>query len=318
MTSNSPLVSIGLPVFNGERHVGQAIESMLAQDVDHLELIISDNGSTDATEHICREFAGQDQRIRYVRSATNRGAAWNYNRVFELAQGEYFKWAAHDDVCHPSFLSVCIAGLVEHPGASLCYANTVRIDDGGQELRRERSQVVASDARAQDRVRALLLNPTPCFEVFGVMRRVQLADTGLIGAYAGSDTVLLVELALQGPFVMVDDYLFFNREHEARSIRRYRDARQRNAWFDPTLRDVPAAPRWRLVREYAAAVTRAGLLRQAPLHTLTTLTRWAAGNRRRLVGEVARLAWTTVARAINGNRGTLDEESRTAVGGAAQ
>lgn len=304
-TSPTPLVSIGLPVFNGEQYVRHAIASMLAQDVVDLELIISDNGSTDATERICREIAERDPRVRYVRSTTNRGAAWNYNRVFELARGTYFKWAAHDDVCHPSFVSSCIERLSEFADASLCYSNTARIDDVGNEFRRDEPTSVACELTAQERIRSLLMNPTPCFEVFGVMRREQLADTGLIGPYTGSDTVLLVELALRGRFVRVDDYMFFNREHEDRSIRRFRDARLRNAWFDPARRGALAAPRWRLLREYTHVILRSDLGRQAPLHALTTLARWALRNRHRLAreaGSVVRTAMIVRAGAGRGER----------------
>src|SRR3546814_4612052 len=104
-----------MPVYNGERYVASAIESLLAQDFEDFELIISDNGSTDRTEEICREFASRDPRIRYVREEENQGASWNFNRVFELARGEYFRWACHDDACEPTHLSRCVELLDESP-----------------------------------------------------------------------------------------------------------------------------------------------------------------------------------------------------------
>src|ERR1700737_2789384 len=92
-----PRVSIGLPVYNGERYLRFAIDSLLEQDYINFELIISDNASTDATQAICQEFADKDPRVRYYRNQTNLGASGNYDRVFELARGDLFKWAAHDD-----------------------------------------------------------------------------------------------------------------------------------------------------------------------------------------------------------------------------
>src|SRR5215813_5507947 len=88
--SNRPLVSIGLPVYNEERFLRETIESLLAQDFQDFELIISDNASSDGTEKICREFVVLDRRVRYERSEANRGAFVNFDRVFELASGKYF------------------------------------------------------------------------------------------------------------------------------------------------------------------------------------------------------------------------------------
>ena len=110
-----PSVSIGLPVYNGEPFVERAINAVLAQTYSDFELVISDNGSTDRTEEICREFAGRDARVKYVRAERNQGAIWNFNRVFELSQGEYFKWAAADDVFLPTFLEKCAQVLDDNP-----------------------------------------------------------------------------------------------------------------------------------------------------------------------------------------------------------
>ena len=86
----SPLVSIGLPVFNGEKSLAQALDALLDQDYSNLEIIISDNGSTDRTSEICEEFLKKDTRIKYYRSSENLGSNWNFNRVFELSSGKYF------------------------------------------------------------------------------------------------------------------------------------------------------------------------------------------------------------------------------------
>jgi glycosyltransferase involved in cell wall biosynthesis len=107
--SQAPTVSIGLPVYNGARYVREAIDSILSQEGVDLELIIGDNGSTDATPRICREVAAGDRRVRYLRSEENRGASWNYNRLVEEARrAEYFKWAPHDDVIGPGYLKGCV------------------------------------------------------------------------------------------------------------------------------------------------------------------------------------------------------------------
>jgi glycosyltransferase involved in cell wall biosynthesis len=92
-----PKVSIGMPVFNGEKFIREALDSLLAQTFTDFELIISDNASTDATETICREYEVRDERVRYVRQVENLGAAANFQFVLDEGRGEYFMWAAHDD-----------------------------------------------------------------------------------------------------------------------------------------------------------------------------------------------------------------------------
>ena len=106
-----PLVSIGLPVFNGEPYLTQAIQSILNQTYRNFELIIYDNDSSDRTAEICREFAARDARIRYFRNATNLGAARNFNLTVERASGEYFKWVAADDWIAPEFLAMSVKAL---------------------------------------------------------------------------------------------------------------------------------------------------------------------------------------------------------------
>ena len=110
-----PLVSIGLPVYNAERHLAKALDSLLAQDYESFELIVSDNASTDSTQEICTSYAKRDSRLRYHRAEHNMGAIWNFNRVFELATGEYFMWAAHDDLRDPRYVSACLAAMQSHP-----------------------------------------------------------------------------------------------------------------------------------------------------------------------------------------------------------
>src|SRR5690348_17890875 len=86
-------VAIGMPVWNGEKFVSEAIESILGQTYGDFELVISDNASTDATAEICRGYAKQDTRIRYFRQTKNIGAGPNHHEVFRLSAGRYFKWA---------------------------------------------------------------------------------------------------------------------------------------------------------------------------------------------------------------------------------
>jgi glycosyltransferase involved in cell wall biosynthesis len=128
----SVTVSIGMPVFNGADYIRDALEALLAQSYSDFEIIISDNASTDKTEAICREFALRDGRVRYVRNPENIGAAGNYNNVVKLARGEFFKWASHDDLCHPRFLEACVNGFKCAPDdVVLVYPRAEFIDPNG-------------------------------------------------------------------------------------------------------------------------------------------------------------------------------------------
>ncbi|HQH27844.1 MAG TPA: glycosyltransferase family 2 protein, partial [Oligoflexia bacterium] len=115
MPENQALVSIGLPVYNGEKFLRRALNSLTGQDYGNIELIISDNDSTDSTAQICGEFLAHDRRIRYYRCETNIGMAANFVRVLNLARGDYFMWAACDDWWDKRFVSCLLQALMEHP-----------------------------------------------------------------------------------------------------------------------------------------------------------------------------------------------------------
>jgi hypothetical protein len=106
--SNAHRVSIGLPVYDGERYLRAALDGLLSQTVADFELIIADNASTDGTEVICGEYAEADPHIRYLRNPTNVGSLRNFNLAFGDARGAYLKWAAHDDLVEPEFPARCL------------------------------------------------------------------------------------------------------------------------------------------------------------------------------------------------------------------
>ena len=110
-----PMLTVGMPVYNADRFLAKALDSVLGQSFADFELLISDNASTDRTEAICREYAGRDRRIRYFRNERNMGAGWNFRRVYSMANGKYYKQAAHDDFCEPAFFETCIDALQREP-----------------------------------------------------------------------------------------------------------------------------------------------------------------------------------------------------------
>lgn len=232
MHAMKPKVTIGLPIYNGERYVAVAIDSILGQSYENFELIISDNASTDRTEEICRGYAERNPRVRYYRQPMNLGAAANFNRSFELAEGsKYFKWAAHDDWIAPTYLQECVSQLENHPDAVVCQSLVEFVDPRGQPLQAFSPSIPNIDLPGRsDRFGAALKGLSVCAEIFGVIRTDVLATTALIGNHQGGDRTLLLELALCGRFLVVPQYLFFNRDHCERYSGRY-TPQEEVAWY---------------------------------------------------------------------------------------
>jgi glycosyltransferase involved in cell wall biosynthesis len=300
--SSPPRVTVGMPVFNGEPFLSEALESALAQTYSDFEIVVSDNASTDATEQICRSYAARDSRVRYFRSEVNRGAAWNHNRVFELARGEYFKWWSHDDLCAPEFLQECVAVLDADPGVVLSFPRAQIVDAERQPVTEYAVAAMTrvDSPRAHDRFQGVICPPHWCFQVYGVARAAYLRQTPLIGNYTGADRVLLAELALRGRFHEVPRTLFFNREHASRSIRKY-STYTAAVWYDPSLNGKITFPHWRLLAEYAKTVARSNVrgwerircyghlvsyCRRRPRRFATDLKRAAKALCRRAAGRV--------------------------------
>ncbi len=233
-------VSIGLPVYNGERFVAEAIESLLSQTFGDFELIISDNASDDHTGDICRQYRQKDRRIRYFLNDRNVGAAPNYNQTFRLARGEFFRWHAHDDLCAPTYLECCVEALDSRPAAALAQTRTVYIDENGDRVveRRHfgRDTFELASPYPHRRLRRLLAWPHAGNAPFGLIRRRALLCTKLIGSYPMSDEALLAELSLLGELIEVPEPLFLRRLHDAGSRHAGATNRDIALWFDAQYR----------------------------------------------------------------------------------
>jgi glycosyltransferase involved in cell wall biosynthesis len=210
MRQSEPLVSIGMPVYNGEPFIRQALDSLLAQDYEHFELIISDNASTDRTQEICLEYAACDRRIRYYRNSENLGALANFNRVLALAKGEYFMWAAHDDLWSPNYVSICARALSASPQAVLCTTSAYIMDALGNVIARYEEDIDSLDLTRVERLRKVIANIARNTSFYGLFRRAILERVAF-HAFYGSDHVFLAEASLYGDFVRVPQSLFYSR-----------------------------------------------------------------------------------------------------------
>jgi glycosyltransferase involved in cell wall biosynthesis len=210
-----PAVSIGMPVYNGEQTLEAAVQSILAQTFSDFELILSDNASTDGSLALAQRLARLESRIRVVANARNRGAFYNYRRVFLESRGRLFKWASCSDLCAPRHLERCVAALERHPDSALAYTRTLLFsDDPKNGIPYEESFQLQSES-PYARFRSVLDNIRLNNFYNGVFRRSALERVPLAGDYMSSDIVQLAELALVGKFIEVPEYDYFRRMDNA-------------------------------------------------------------------------------------------------------
>jgi len=268
-------VSIGMPVFNGENFISAALESIVGQSYENLQIVIGDNASTDATESICREFAERDGRISYFRHRENLGASANHDFVFFHSVGPLFKLAAHDDVLHLNLIEKCVDALVSRPGYVLAFPRTRHIDADGIEHEAVDDNVLGMDSPSPAlRMGRITCTPNWATPVFGVFRHDAVKTDTILGRYVGSDRTLLAELALAGPWHRVDEYLFYRREHDSTSTNAFRGEVNRIRWFDPSVSRGGRFPNWRRLAEFGKAVERSELSPSQRALAYTQLARW--------------------------------------------
>jgi glycosyltransferase involved in cell wall biosynthesis len=284
MTPAQPLVSVGVPVYNGERYLADALDSLLAQTFEDFEIIISDNASTDRTEQIARDYAAQDARVRYVRHSKNLGATGNFRRSFELSRGTYFRWAAADDLSAPQSLDRCVEVLDREPGVVLTYPKTKFIDENGRITAEYDDRLHIQCARASERFSQVVDRLRRCNAMYGLMRADVLKRTGSLGDFLAADEVFLAELSLYGTFWEIPEFLFYRRFHPAASTAM--DGAQLKVFYDPAAPQRIVLRQWRHLGEYLRAVERAPLGGAEKLRLRLYVARIAIGRRGVLAREL--------------------------------
>jgi len=212
MNTRVPRVSIGMAIYNEEKYLRQALDSLLAQDFADFELIISDNASEDATQAISLEYAARDPRVRYHRNETNVGATENFNRAFRLSSGEYFMWAGGHDIWAPTYLSRCLEVLESDAAVVLCNSATRLIGQDGEDLGVTVRQIDTRNCSVLRRSNLVLWQVTAVL-VYSLIRASALRQTHLYQRVLGPDYLLALELSLLGAFAVVPQPLFFMRDN---------------------------------------------------------------------------------------------------------
>ena len=252
------LLSVGMPAYNSELDIRYAIESILNQTFTSFELIISDNASTDNTQLICEEYASKDPRVKYIRNHENIGAAENYNAVFKLSKGKYFKWASSNDYCAPRFFEECIKILESNPSAVLAYPRT-RLFSKNIDNYFEYSDCLQTEYDdPKDRMLFVIDNIRLNNIMNGVIRSDALSKTYLHLPFFASDSCLMCELALYGKFLEESDYLFY-RQMDEESSTSMQDEAALVEHFQPNSTKPMRFQNWKIHIYYFSAVTKAGL-----------------------------------------------------------
>jgi glycosyltransferase involved in cell wall biosynthesis len=286
MVEKLPKVSIGMPIYNGERYLRQALDAIAGQTFADFELVISDNASTDATGDICREYARRDSRIQYYSNEENRGASWNYNRVFELSRGKYFRWAPADDVFGPESLQHCVAVLDAYPEVVLCYPQTILIDANGSTIRSYADNLDLPSPSPVDRFRQAHERIGLVNVQYGLIRSDSLRQTARMGNYPGADVILVLELTLYGRFHEIPKAMFYRRMHESASSS-IKTLGAVQEFYDPKTRGLLFLRSWTHQHQKLASILRAPISLGAKARLMAYVGRCTISMRHLLMEEVS-------------------------------
>jgi len=245
----------GLPVYNGERYLAAAIESHLAQTYGDFQLVISDNGSTDATADICNDYASRDGRIKVLRSNENRGILWNHRRVFEAVESprQYFRWAAADDVLEPDLFKTMVDVLEARPEVEAVVPDTKNIDSDDRPIGSMSRTLDLQSPDPFERARAVLTGGYQMVIAFGLFRASTLQRMRTKPDYLGWDFVFLWELALRTQIVQTSGAALLRRFHPG-ATSHVKTAREMRKWVEPNSSAGMSFPHWTWAYERARAL----------------------------------------------------------------
>lgn len=233
-SSPKPKVSIGVPVFNGEKYLAAALDSALSQTFSDIEIIISNNDSSDRTAEIADKYVAMDDRVSVIHQTENVGAARNYNAVFGASVGEYFAWLACDDIMAADYVRQCVRVLDRRPEVAACYSSPLGIDADGEEtgldFSTELGPMRLDDSRVHIRYHDQVIG-MPAATLFSVFRRSALEKTQLQRLHTGSDRTFVAEVTLYGHIGAVEPGLFFRRIHPDAYSEMHLDGPAARAYF---------------------------------------------------------------------------------------
>lgn len=206
---SQPLVSIGIPVKNGEPGIERALHNVLSQPYRHIEVIVSDNCSGDGTADVCSYIAAADNRVRLLRQPKPVSAAENFNHVLRQATGPYFMWAAHDDLRSENFVEALVARLEADRSAILAFGNMVLSYPNGATTEYRFNFETSGHSRIG---RLWKTSQIQCYHIYGVWRRDALLRVAFQHCPFWPDLPVMVGASCLGEFARVPETVFFRGE----------------------------------------------------------------------------------------------------------
>jgi glycosyltransferase involved in cell wall biosynthesis len=292
---SEPKVVIGLPVYNSQKYLGAAIESHLAQSFTDFDLVIADNGSTDATPAICADYASRDKRVKYSRSEENRGILWNHRRVMEAIKSpnQYFRWAAGDDIMEPGLLQAMVTVLDTRPEVEAVVPDTRNIDADGKIMGSMARSLDLQSPDASERAWQILTGGYQMVIAFGLFRTSTLRMMRTRPDYIGWDFVFVWELALRGLMVQPTGSVLLRRFH-AGAMSHVKTAKEMRKWVEPNSKAGMSFPHWTWAYERARALLASPLPAKEKLRIGAMLSRVMLWQRASLVRDVTQAARRTL------------------------
>ena len=208
-----PLISIAMTVFNAAPFLAKSIESLLVQDYENFELIISDNASEDSSSEICREFVRRDNRIKYYRNSINMGPARNSYKAVDLCSGNFIMPAADHDVYDPSFISRLLALLQQDESVVLAYPRSIYIDEDDHPMELLPDVIDTRGMDACQRFSKIIREFAWGNMVYGLYRIDAFRAVWHAQPIIGPDHVIIAKLSLLGSIAQIDEPLFFRRRN---------------------------------------------------------------------------------------------------------
>jgi glycosyltransferase involved in cell wall biosynthesis len=201
----APKVSVGMPVFNGEKYLKEAIDSILSQSFTDFELIISDNASTDSTQTICEDYLFKDNRISYIRQAENLGANANFEFVLQQAVGKYFMWAAYDDRWDVDFIKTGVSILDGDDNCGLVFSNFIIRDLETAKEICVKVQPITSRTKLITYLKSIIfMQPSM---IYGIYRK-KLIESTRFGVFDFADVHFLISLSLKTRIFIITEYMY--------------------------------------------------------------------------------------------------------------
>ena len=219
------LVSVGLPVYNGGKSIERALFSLLNQTYKNIEIIISDNGSSDTTQDICTKFAFKASNIKYYRYEDNMGARWNFSNVLNLSSGKFFMFAAHDDYWDETYIRSCYKQLNNNPNLVLCFTGAIRtfIDQGNKQVFTSEEAIISKSTDSSfHRFFRYISHQNTAIPIYGLMRKDVFNMIDHSSVYLGIDRGWLAQLAILGEFGYVPEPLIFLERQEKTPLDYYK------------------------------------------------------------------------------------------------